>query len=73
MATCYVCNQPIEPDGRGRIRIEGITPLGDRRAWGWGPVPVHEPCRLDLVTPLDDRIGVDMVATWDRVPEGEIR
>jgi len=64
--TCHVCSQPIEPDSEGKVRLEGITPE-DSRAWVWGPVTVHEDCRLRLTTPYDDRIGAGYAATRQRM------
>ncbi len=64
--TCHVCRQTVQPDAEGKVRLEGIT-QGDSLAWVWGPVSVHEDCRLRLTTPYDDRLGVGYVATWERM------
>jgi hypothetical protein len=62
---CHVCNETITPDADGRIRVEGITEGANRKAWVWGPVTVHDACRLRLVTPYDDRLGNGYTATWE--------
>ena len=64
--TCHVCSQTVHPDDEGTVRLEGITP-DDSKVWVWGPVPVHEDCRLDLTTPYDDRVGNGYTATWQRM------
>jgi hypothetical protein len=64
---CHVCEQHIEPDAYGRIRFEGVTEAPRGKAWVWGPVAVHEDCRMGVVTPYDDKIGDGYVLTWQRV------
>lgn len=45
---CVVCLETIKPSVDGTLRIEGInTGSGE---WAWGPYPVHEPCRLNIIT-----------------------
>lgn len=69
---CHVCDRAIDLrrpqdfDRRGNVRREGIVPLagGD---WVWGPVPVHEECRTDLVTPYDSLVGSDYRAQFEGV------
>jgi hypothetical protein len=65
--TCAVCHQGIEPDVRGKIRLEGVTHTKAPKAWVWGPVPVHEDCRLTLQTPYDDQVGTDYIRTWQKM------
>jgi hypothetical protein len=65
--TCHVCSEHIEPDDRGHIRLEGITKQPKGMAWVWGPVPVHEPCRLKLRTPYDDQVGDGYCSTWQKM------
>ncbi len=62
---CEVCGKPIEPNSDGKIRTEGITHQSTPKAWVWGPVTVHEECRLLLKTPYDDQIGAGYKATFD--------
>jgi hypothetical protein len=64
---CHVCQDAVEPDEAGKVRFEGITEAPKGKAWVWGPVAVHEQCRLDLATPYDDRIVDGYVATWQRL------
>jgi hypothetical protein len=59
---CAVCSKEVEPDLRGEVRLEGITEAPKGKAWVWGPVPVHEDCRLELATPYDD--SDEYVHTW---------
>jgi hypothetical protein len=61
---CEVCKRPIIPDARGKIRLEGVTHRSAPKAWVWGPVAVHEDCRLNLHSPYKDEIGGDYVSTW---------
>lgn len=73
MTKCYVCAIEIEPDDNGRIRYEMVTDTTTREVV-WGPEPVHEPCRVRLSTPVDDKIGEGYVAQWmrrvpNKVPE----
>lgn len=53
---CFVCSRVIKQDEEGLIRTEGMLKSGTK-AWEWGPVPVHDDCRLNLKTPLDDQDG----------------
>ena len=62
---CEVCKQPINPDARGKIRVEGVTHVSAPKAWVWGPVTVHEECRLHLHTPYEDQIGDGYISTWE--------
>ena len=64
---CQVCGDVVSPDQEGKIRFEGVTEAPKGKAWVWGPVVVHDGCRLQLVTPFDDRIGDGYVATWQRL------
>jgi hypothetical protein len=65
---CEVCGGRIEPDARGKIRLEGVTHESAPKAWVWGPVLVHEHCRLRLQTPYDDRVGIDgYIRTWQKM------
>jgi|ERR1035441_3106343 hypothetical protein len=64
---CEVCKQTISPDARGEIRLEGVTHVSAPKAWVWGPVTVHEECRLHLHTPYDDRIGAGYISTWQKM------
>ena len=65
---CYVCHHSIEPNAQGEVRFEGVTlnfePASGVQGWVWGPVAVHEDCRLQLETPHDDRVGEDLMRTW---------
>jgi hypothetical protein len=62
---CEVCKKLVLPDARGKIRLEGVTQIGTPKAWVWGPVPVHEECRLHPHTPYDDQIGDGYISTWE--------
>lgn len=63
--TCAVCDTAVLPNAEGKIRLEGITEGETGMAWVWGPVPVHDPCRLHLKTPYDERVGDGRYrATW---------
>lgn len=62
---CEICGKPIEPNADGKIRVEGITHQAPPRPWAWGPVPVHEECRLLVKTPYDDQLGEAFQATSD--------
>lgn len=53
MTECYVCQRPIVPGPKG-IRYEGTT-WGNSSRWTFGPVPVHDDCRMDLKTPHDGK------------------
>lgn len=64
---CAVCDHLIEPDPRGKVRLEGVTHQKAPKAWVWGPVPVHEDCRLTLHTPYDDQVGFDYIRTWQKM------
>jgi hypothetical protein len=61
---CEVCERAVSPDDHGKIRLEGVTHERAPKAWVWGPVPVHDECRLDLQTPYDDQIGAGYISTW---------
>jgi hypothetical protein len=61
---CEVCKKPITPDARGKIRLEGVTHKSAPKAWVWGPVAVHDECRLNLCTPYDDQIGAGYTSIW---------
>ncbi len=54
---CAVCDERIEPDD-SKV-LEGVTRQSAPKAWVWGPVPVHEDCRLRLQTPYDDQVGTE--------------
>ena len=56
-AACAVCGAPVVPDADGTVRIVGLAPREAPRLWVWGPAVVHDECRYDLRTPLDDRTG----------------
>lgn len=65
---CGVCGERIEPDDHGKVRLEGVTHESAPKAWVWGPVPVHEDCRLRLDTPYDEQVGVDgYIRTWQKM------
>jgi hypothetical protein len=65
---CAVCDKPIEPDTQGKIRLEGVTRKSAPNAWVWGPVTVHEDCRLRLETRYDDQVGVNgYIRTWQKM------
>ncbi|MCA1603463.1 MAG: hypothetical protein LC776_18085 [Acidobacteria bacterium] len=57
----------VEPGDDGKVQIEGVSHVDTPKAWVWGPVVVHDPCRLDLKTPLDDKIGQEYMALWERM------
>ena len=54
---CAVCAQPVTPDADGTVRIVGLAPREAPRLWVWGPAVVHDECRYDVRTPLDDHTG----------------
>src|SRR3978361_1257621 len=56
-AACAVCGAPVVPDADGTVRIVGLAPGEAPRLGGWGAAVVHDECRYDLRTPLDDRTG----------------
>jgi hypothetical protein len=56
-ARCVVCGAPVAPDADGTVRSVGLAPREAPRLWVWGPAVVHDECRYDLCTPLDDRTG----------------
>jgi hypothetical protein len=64
---CHVCTLPVLPDVQGRVRVEGITLQDQPKQWVWGPVVVHEDCRMDVRTPYDDEVGGAYVSTWERI------
>lgn len=62
---CAVCLGEITTP---TVRMEGVE--RDRQSGGgyvWGPVPVHDPCRVLVKTPYDDEVGAGFVRTWDIV------
>lgn len=62
---CYVCDKPLQLDKLGRVRLEGVTVGSGKGPWVFGPVLVHDPCRLELKTPYDERVGDGRyMATW---------
>jgi hypothetical protein len=61
---CCVCGGVVPADADGRRRFEGMTWQGSK-AWGWGPYPCHDACRVDIRTPLDDNPRA--VPTWERI------
>lgn len=63
--TCAVCRGTILPNDSGKVRLEGVTESPRGKAWVWGPVPVHENCRLDLATPFDEGVGDRYIRTSD--------
>lgn len=66
---CHVCGRVIVADPDGRIRYEGVTDT-KTRMWIWGPVPVHDPCRLYVKTPFDTSIGNGKhLPTWEKREE----
>ena len=65
---CEVCDERIEPDAKGKIRVEGVTHSGAPKAWIWGPVPCHDECRTRLRTPYDDLVGTgEYRLTWQKM------
>jgi hypothetical protein len=66
---CAVCDERIEPDDSDEVRLEGVTHQSAPKAWVWGPVTVHEDCRLRLQTPYDDRVGTEggYILTWQKM------
>lgn len=65
MNLCAVCLEEITTP---TVRMEGVE--RDEAAGGgyvWGPVPVHEACRVHVRTPYDDRLGAGFVSTYDFV------
>jgi hypothetical protein len=56
-APCSVCGAPVTPDADGTVRIVGLAPREAPRLWVWGPAVVHDECRYDVRTPLDDATG----------------
>lgn len=70
--SCYVCHEPVAPGRDGQMQCEGIYRLGKPEAWVWGPVVVHDECRLDVKTPFDEKVGLDYMAAWERVAPSEI-
>lgn len=56
-AVCSVCGRTVAPDADGTVRIVGLAPREAPRLWVWGPAVVHDECRYDVRTPLDDRTG----------------
>lgn len=67
-ARCYVCSRSVAPGRDGKVQREGITTERPPGGWVWGPVVVHDDCRLELTTPLDDLVGDgQFVSTGERV------
>jgi hypothetical protein len=64
---CHVCHRLVAPGHDGKVQIEGISHIDTPKAWVWGPVVVHDNCRLDLKTPFDDKIGLIYMALWQRM------
>jgi hypothetical protein len=56
-AACAVCGRQVTPDEDGTVSIVGLAPREAPRLWVWGPAVVHDECRYDVRTPLDDRTG----------------
>ncbi|MCD2190240.1 hypothetical protein [Actinomycetospora soli] len=56
-ARCPVCLAAVAPDPDGTVRVVGLAPREAPRLWVWGPAVVHDECRYDVRTPLDDRTG----------------
>lgn len=54
---CAVCDRPVVPDADGTVRIVGLAPREAPRLWVWGPAVVHDECRYEVRTPLDDSTG----------------
>lgn len=63
---CVVCNNPID---EAQIRLEGVTVSSDdaNRPWLWGPLTVHEDCRIRLRTPWEPFLGNGYMSTWEIV------
>lgn len=67
---CHVCSRPIRAGRDGLIQFEGVTDA-KTNMWLWGPVPVHDPCRLVLKTPYDTSIGNGKyLPAWERRTPG---
>jgi hypothetical protein len=68
---CFVCSRFIRPGADGLIQFEGVSDA-KTNMWVWGPVPVHDPCRLVLSTPFDTSIGNGAyLPAWERrTPSG---
>ncbi len=64
---CHVCHEQVEPDDDGKVQVEGVSHVDMPKAWVWGPVVVHDQCRLRVKTPFDDRVGGEYMALWERV------
>lgn len=65
--SCHVCGEQVAPGDDGKVRLEGISHIDTPKAWVWGPVIVHDDCRLHLETPHDDKIGLDYMALSERM------
>jgi hypothetical protein len=50
---CHVCGRLVASDVRGEVQHEAVARREDKHVV-WGPVVVHDDCRLDVVTPYDD-------------------
>jgi hypothetical protein len=63
---CTICENPITGP---KIRLEGVTASSDDpdRPWLWGPLTVHDNCRLDIRSPWEPFIGNGYMLTWEIV------
>ena len=59
--TCHVCHERVEAGRDGKVQLEGVSHVDTPKAWIWGPVVVHDHCRVQVKTPFDDQIGW---STW---------
>jgi hypothetical protein len=64
---CHVCHKPVVPGHDRKVQIEGISHVKTPKAWVWGPVIVHDDCRLRLTTPFDDEVGQDYMTLSERM------
>lgn len=65
--TCHVCHQHVEAGRDGKVQLEGVSHVGTPKAWVWGPVVVHDDCRVQVKTPFDDKIGLEYMALSERM------
>lgn len=65
--TCHVCHEQVEAGCDGKVQLEGVSHVDTPKAWVWGPVVVHDDCRLGLETPFDDKIGLEYMALSERM------
>jgi hypothetical protein len=65
--SCHVYGEQVAPGDDGKIRLEGIPHIDTPKAWVWGPVVIHDNCRLRLKTPFDDQLGEAYMALWERM------